>query len=152
MHFPLSHRLKFIEIRTARYILYTMGLHARRGADYLRVYAAPDDLVFYIAPTQDTRDDVKLLGSLYVDEGCQSNVLYVFDALDGFGVRDTNRAFDEVIDATDLLGIIVRHFFPDEVIVVSQYIGRGFAARHYHSQYVEILNNKTIGPFTFSAM
>ena len=77
---------------------------------------------------------IEEVARLYCDEGWQQ------DCLTSDGKVGMNRPWMEMCDTNPILKLIVLRLDPEREFEISPYIGRGFTARHYHTQYVKAID------------
>ena len=128
----LSRTADVIEYGLAREVLYRLGYGAVRDGDYLKVYGKRENGSLYV--NESGRDECKLIMSIYVDEGYQEGCL-----MSG-GKVGRNKMWMEMCSMNNLLRLIVDRLDPEREIESSPFIGRGFTARHYHEQYVSVID------------
>jgi hypothetical protein len=89
---------------------------------------------FSLYVNESEREECGWIRDIYVDEGFQQ------DCLMTGGNVGLNRPWMEMCNMNDVLELIARRLDPDWSPEPSPYIGRGWSARHYHKQYIEIID------------
>jgi hypothetical protein len=139
----LSKTADVIEYSLAREALFACGYGATRIGDNLHVYSCRESSSLHVSlgdpdehgnrrPQDETIEE---LGQLYCDEGHYSDCQTDRDGSTGF-----NSPWMELCDMNALLRMIVLRYNPECDFERSPYMGRGWSARHYHSQYIAALD------------
>lgn len=127
-----------VEISLAREIIYRCGRGARREPNHLVVFSELTTGSLYVRA-----DDISVteVARLYVDEGRYEGCLNP-SLLNGSGLSpafNPNRAWEELIDATDLARLVCDAVAPDHVYKDTGLIGRGSHKRGMQAQYLEVM-------------
>lgn len=123
-----------VEYTAARELLVRVGLMLRREGDGLLVFNAPEGSDYNpVYATPEAYPEDKVIGRLYVDEGCFT------DTQDRDGVLRYNRRWEELVDATSLMGIVARKLIAGHIIEPSPYMGQRRSQRHAQAQHAVAL-------------
>jgi hypothetical protein len=125
----LHGRADVVEYNLARKILWLAGYGVRREADHLMVYEQQETSSLYVRA--DTTQPLCM--QLFVDEGRQSDVLYMD------GSAHINSPWEELVDFTNVLSLLVNRYAPQAKVIGSPYMGRGMSGRFMQEQYMQIL-------------
>ena len=128
----LSRGADVIEYSLVREILHRCSYGAVRDGDYMKVFDKSKNFSLYVNESE--REECGWIRDIYVDEGFQQ------DCLMTGGNVGLNRPWMEMCNMNDVLELIARRLDPDWSPEPSPYIGRGWSARHYHKQYIEIID------------
>lgn len=131
-----------VEYGAARKLLWLLGFGMRREENFLVVYRhkmnaagiQPCETGGYVPKETKQEPDA----SLYVDEGYYTGMLSL-DAEGNLLKSGMNDNWMELVDATNLAGVIVRKCFPDFVLDHGNFIGRGYTQQHHMDQYLKAL-------------